>query len=205
MLNGQNLTGLGMPSPLVAELLNNQVQGSLYSIAGNPVGANKADTTDDILAGFQLPAWYFGQGRSLEIWACGTTGVTTNNKRFKLFINPTMAGQVVNPGGVYSNTGTVTAGTPICDSGAWVNATTANSGAGWCANVTFQKYGTPGSNTQFAQGSPILGTLHGGVQPAQFLTLTESAPINIIVTGSSYTTGAAGDVLLQLFQVLLGS
>jgi hypothetical protein len=205
MLNGQSLVGLGMSAPLATEMLTNQFQGSIFSNAGNPLGANKADLTDDILAGFQLPSWYFGAGRSLEIWACGTTGATTNNKRFKVFINPTTAGAVISSAGVYSNTGTVTAGTPVCDSGTWINATTPNSGAGWCANVTFQKYGTPGSNTQFAQGSPILGTLHGGVQAAQFLTLTESAPINIVVTGSSYTTGAANDVLLQLFQVLLGS
>ena len=57
------------------------------------------------------------------------------------------------------------------------------------------------SNTQYAQGMPILGTLHGGVLAPVFLTLTESAAITIVVTGSSYTTGAASDVKLAFFEV----
>ena len=92
-------------------------------------------------------------------------------------------------------------GTPACDSGAWVNGTTPNSAVGWSAVLDLFKYGGAGSNTQYAQGSPVLGTLHGGINPSQFLTLTESAAINIVVTGSSYTTGAAGDLLLQFLQV----
>jgi hypothetical protein len=63
------------------------------------------------------------------------------------------------------------------------------------------KYGVAGSNTQYAQGMPILGTLHGGILAPAFLTMTESAAISIVITGSSYTTGAANDVKLNFFEV----
>ena len=175
-------------------------EGNLYRAIGNPVGANAADATDDILGGIALDAGVFDiAGRGLQITAQGTTGATTNNKRFKVFINPTMTGQTVT-NGVISG-GHVTAGTPVVDSGAWVNGTTANNATGWEALVQFFKYGAAGSNTQFVQGSPVLGTLHGGIQAGQFLTANESAIINIVVTGSSYTSSAANDVLLQLLEV----
>jgi hypothetical protein len=176
-------------------------EGNLYRNAGNPIAGNGADTTDDIIGGVQLPAGALDvAGRAITILAQGTTGATTNNKRFKIFVNPTMSGQTVNADGSISG-GTVTAGTPLCDSGTWVNGTTPNNAAGWQAGATIMKYGAAGSNTQIGQGAAILGTLHGGMQAAQALTLTESAVINIVVTGSSYTTGAANDVKLQMLQV----
>lgn len=174
--------------------------GNVYAVAGNPVAGNAADTTDDILGGIQLPAGAFDvAGRVIEIMAQGTTGATTNNKRFKIFVNPTMTGQTVT-NGVISG-GHVTAGTPVCDSGAWVNATTPNSAAGWAGCATIVKYGAAGSNTQMGQGAAVTGTLNTGMQAGQALTLPENAAINIVVTGSSYTTGAANDVLLQMLQV----
>ena len=176
-------------------------EGNIYRAAGFPLGGNKADTTDDILCGIALDAGALDiAGRGLCITCQGTTGATTNNKRFKLFVNPTMSGQSVTAG-VFSNVGTVTAGTPLVDSGAWVNGTTPNNAVGWSILANIFKYGATGSNTQYGQGSPILGTLHGGIQAAQALTLTESGLINIVVTGSSYTTGAANDVLAQFFEV----
>jgi hypothetical protein len=176
-------------------------EGNIYRNAGNPIAGNGADTTDDILGGVQVPASAFDVlGRAVNVLAQGVTGATTNNKRFKVFVNPTMSGQTVNADGSISG-GTVTAGTPICDSGAWVNATTPNNAAGWQAGLTMMKYGAGGSNTQIAQGFAILGTLHGGIQASQAATLGENAPINIVVTGSSYTTGAAGDVKLQMLQI----
>jgi hypothetical protein len=48
---------------------------------------------------------------------------------------------------------------------------------------------------------PIPGTLHGGILAPAFLTMTESAAISIVITGSSYTTGAANDVKLNFFEV----
>jgi hypothetical protein len=175
-------------------------EGNLYRNVGNPIAGNAADTTDDILAGVVIPAGAFdAAGRGLCITAQGVTGATTNNKRFKLWVNPTMSGQTTT-NGVISG-GTVSAGTTICDSGTWVNGTTANNAAGWSAGANLFKYGAAGSNTQYAQGTPILGTLHGGVLAPAFLTLTENAAISIVVTGSSYTTGAANDVKLDFFEV----
>ena len=175
-------------------------EGNLYRNIGNPIAGNSADTTDDILTGVVIPAGAFDvAGRGLYITAQGVTGATTNNKRFKLWVNPTMSGQTTT-NGVISG-GTVSAGTTICDSGTWVNGTTPNNATGWSAQANLFKYGAAGSNTQYAQGMPILGTLHGGVLAPVFLTLTESAAITIVVTGSSYTTGAASDVKLTFFEV----
>jgi hypothetical protein len=175
-------------------------EGNIYRNVGNPIAGNGADTTDDILAGIVIPAGAFDvAGRGLCITAQGITGATTNNKRFKLWANPTMSGQTTT-NGVISG-GTVTSGTTICDSGAWVNGTTANNAAGWSAMANLFKYGAAGSNTQYAQGVPILGTLHGGILAPAFLTMAENAAISLVVTGSSYTTGAANDVKLDFFEV----
>lgn len=175
-------------------------EGNLLAIAGNPLGANAADTTDDILFGIQLPADTFAYaGKQLLIEAIGMTGSTTNNKRFKMFINPTMTGQTITNGIITG--GHVTGGTPICDSGAWSNATTPNSAVGWQALAQLIKYGGSGSNTQMSTAEAILGATHAGMQAGQALTIPENAPINIVVTGSSQTTGAANDVLLQQFTV----
>lgn len=176
-------------------------QGNVYAVSGNPVAGNGADTTDDILGGVQLPIGVLDKaGRQINVYAQGTTGGTTNNKRFKLWVNPTMSGQTVNADGSISG-GTVTAGTPLADSGSWVNATTPNNAAGWALESLVTKYGVPGSNTQMGQSQTILGTLHGGVNAGQALTLPENAVINIVVTGSSPTTGAANDVKLQQLTV----
>jgi len=186
--------GGGMQVPMFEE-------GNIYRAVGNPLGSNAADTTDDILGGWVLPAGCLDvAGRGLLINAQGMTGATTNNKRFKIFVNPTMTGQTVAANGAISG-GHVTAGTPVVDSGVWVNGTTPNSAVGWNAVLDLFKYGAAGSNTQYSQGSPILGALHGGVNPAQMLTLAENAPISIVVTGSSYTTGAAADMILQLLEI----
>lgn len=176
------------------------LEGNIYRNIANPIAGNAADTTDDIIGGIALDAGAFdAAGRGINITAAGITGATTNNKRFKLFINPTMSGQTVT-NGVISG-GTVSAGTPLVDSGTWVNGTTANNAAGWMASANLFKYGAAGSNTQYGQGSALLGTLHGGIQAPQFLTATESSAINIVVTGSSYTTGAANDVKLSFLEV----
>ncbi len=172
-------------------------EGNIAAVAGNPVAGNGADTTDDILWGVQVPASIFDQpSRQLNLLFQGLTGANTNNKRFKVFANPTMSGQTVT-GGVISG-GTVTAGTPILDSGAWVNGTTPNNAVAFSGNVQITKYGATGSNTQMTgQAFTVLGNTHTGMQIGQALTLPENAVINIVITGSSYTTGAAGDVKLQ--------
>jgi hypothetical protein len=217
-----NLLHLGLAWPLVNELENQLTSpnftqlfggsiptspmgamnesGNIYRIIGNPVAGNAADTTDDILAGFVLqPGAFDGAGRGLAISAQGKTGATTNNKRIRLFINPTMTGHTI-ANGVISG-GSVTAGTPTVDTGNWQNATTPNNAVGWAVSVNLFKYGPPGSNTQYAQGGYIENTLHGGIQLPQFLTLPENAAINIVVTGASLTSAVANDVILNFLEV----
>jgi hypothetical protein len=176
-----------------------RIEGNVFCLAGNPIGGNAADTTDDILGGLVLPAWAFDQaGRQLNLFAQGITGATTNNKRFKLWLNPTMSGQTVTKGVISGGTVSgVGSGVLLADSGTWVNATTPNNAAGWYIEALVTKYGARGSNTQMGQAQTILGTLHGGINAGQAMTLPENASINVVVSGSSYTTGAAGDVNLQ--------
>lgn len=178
-------------------------EGNLYRNVGNPIAGNGADTTDDILGGIVLPAGAFDiANRGLCITAAGTTGGTTNNKRFKVWLNPTIASATTTNGVISGGTVSgVGSGALLADSGAWVNGTTPNNAAGWQAMVQLFKYGAAGSNTQWAQAQNILGTLHGGISAAVFPAQPENAVMNIVVTGSSYTTGAANDVKLQFFEI----
>jgi hypothetical protein len=165
-------------------------EGNLNRQIGNPLGHNNADTTDDVLASYVLPASSFDvAGRGLCITAQGSTGPTANNKRVKLWFNATISA------------GTVSGGTVIADTGAWVNATSPNNNVGWQLMANVFKYGAAGSNTQYAQGSAILGGVHGGIGVPTFATATEAAAIVIAVTGSSYTAGAANDVVATWFEV----
>ena len=164
--------------------------GNLSRQIGNPLAGNNADTTDDVLASFTLPASSFDVlGRGLCIIAQGKTGATANSKRVKLWFNATISG------------GAVTAGTVIADTGAWVNATTPNNNVGWQLISNVFKYGGAGSNTQYAQGTAVLGSISGGIALPVFLTATEAGAIVIALTGSSYTTGAANDVIANFVEV----
>jgi hypothetical protein len=172
-------------------------QGNIYRAIGNPFAANAADTTDDILGGIALDAAAFdAAGRGINITAQGKSGSTGNNKRMRLWINPTMSGQTVT-NGVISG-GTVTgagSGVLLIDTG-----TTTINAKGWQLFGQLFKYGAAGSNTQFFQGNTVLDTTHGGILAPTFLTQTESAIMNLVITGASQTTGAANDVLLQLLE-----
>jgi hypothetical protein len=87
-------------------------EGNRFRRVGNPLAGNNADTTDDVLASYVLPASSFDvAGRGLCITAQGGTSPTTNNKRVKLWFNATISGA------------SVTAGTMIADTGPWVNGT----------------------------------------------------------------------------------
>jgi hypothetical protein len=165
-------------------------EGNLNRQAGNPLGRNNADTTDDVLASYTLPAPSFDvAGRGVCIAAQGNTGQTANNKRIKLWFNAAISGA------------TVTAGSVIADTGPWVNATTPNNSVGWQLTAKVFKYGAAGSNTQYAQGTAILGGVHGGIGAPVFPTANEAAAIVIALTRSSYTTGAANDVVVTWFEV----
>jgi hypothetical protein len=173
-------------------------EGNLYRNIGNPIAGNGADTTDDIIGGIALPAGAFDvAGRGLCITAQGKLGSTGNNKRIRLWINPIMSGQVVTAGVIAG--GTVTgagSGVLAVDSG-----TQTGNAVGWSVLANFFKYGAGGSNTQYVQGSPITGASHGGISAPAFTAFTESAAMNIVVTGASQTTGAANDVVLNFLEV----
>jgi hypothetical protein len=63
------------------------------------------------------------------------------------------------------------------------------------------KYGVAGSNSQYAQSTVILGGIHFGIGLPVFPTAVEPAALVIVLTGSSYTTGAANDVVATWFEV----
>lgn len=170
-------------------------EGNIYRNAGAPIKGNGADTTDDILGGFQVPANLFDQaGRELIITALGGFAATANNKQLKLWINPTMSGQTINADGSISG-GTVTAvgaGVQVYTSGV-----IATNGGGWNLTVQITKFGAANSNTQQYQYQPILAAAHGGCSAPLALNQPENAVMNVVVTGASSTTGAANDVTLN--------
>jgi hypothetical protein len=97
--------------------------------------------------------------------------------------------------------GIVTGGSVIADTGPWTNGTVPNNKVGWQLTANVFKYGAAGSNTQYAQGTAILGGIHGGIGSPVFSNAAESGAIVIAVTGSSYTTGATNDVVATWFEV----
>jgi hypothetical protein len=165
-------------------------EGSLNRQVGDPLAGNNADTTDDVLASYTLPATSLDiANRGFGISAQGSTGPTANDKRVKLWFDATISD------------GVVSSGTVVADTGAWVDGTTPNNNVGWQLTANIFKYGAVGSNTQCAQGSAILGGVHGGISSPIFPTAIESGAIVIALTGSSYTTGAADDVIATWFEV----
>lgn len=168
-------------------------EGNLYRNIGNPIAGNGADTTDDIVDGFVMPANAFDQPkRGIQLQFEGNFAANGNNKRIKIWANPTMAGQTVT-GGVISG-GTVSgAGSGIL---LYDSAVQTGNNAGWNIIISLFKYGAANSNTQMYQTEPVFGTTHGGVTKSLPSTLVENAAINFVITASSPTTGAASDVVL---------
>jgi hypothetical protein len=164
--------------------------GNLARQVGTPLAGNTADTTDDVLASYTLPASSLDVlGRGLCITAQGMTGPTSNDKRVKLWFNATISAGVVTDGSV------------IADSGAWVDAETPNNNVGWQLMSNVVKFGGAGSDTQYGQGTAILGGIHRGIGLPVISSATEVGAIVIAVTGSSYTAGAANDLVVTWFQV----
>ena len=80
--------------------------GNLHRQIGNPLAGNNADTEDDVLASYALPASSFDvAGRGLCITAQGSTGATTNDKRIKLWFNAAISAGVVTGASVIADTG----------------------------------------------------------------------------------------------------
>jgi hypothetical protein len=68
--------------------------GNLHRQIDNPLAGNNADTDDDVLASYTLPASSFdAPGRGLCIIAQGNTGATTNDKRIKLWFNASISAE----------------------------------------------------------------------------------------------------------------
>lgn len=163
--------------------------GGNVSVQVNATGqGNGADTTDDVLATYALPASALDvAGRQVTITIAGKFAATANNKRVKIFWGTTT--QTLGLA--------VAGGTLIADSG----VVTTN-GGGFSGSVQVTKYGAAGSNTQIGAGAQIVaGATHTGTQVPTLLTAAENGVINITVTGSSSTTGAANDVVGQMLDV----
>ena len=173
-------------------------EGNMYRNIGSPIAGNGADLTDDILGGIVIAANVFDiAGRGFMINALGKCGATANNKRVKIWANPTMVGQIITNGVISGGTVSgVGAGVLLFDSGVQTG-----NGVGWEAIVNWFKYGATGSNTQVYASSPIFGTTHGGITLPTASTIPENAAINLVITGSSPTTGAANDIVLNVLQV----
>lgn len=169
-------------------------QGNLYRNTANPIKGNAADTTDDILDGFVLPASAFdAANRQLMLNFNGNLAANGNNKRIKVWVNPTMAGQTVTAGVISGGTVSgVGAGVLLFDS-----AVQTGNNVGWQLDVVFAKIGASGTNTQYSIGASMFGSTHGGSSLGIFPTQPENAVMNFVVTGASPTTGAASDVILN--------
>jgi hypothetical protein len=163
--------------------------GGNLSVQTSATGqGNGADTTDDVLFTYALPANSLdAAGRQVTITAAGKFAGNGNNKRIKIWWGTTT--QTVGSA--------VAGGTLIADSG----VVTTN-GGGWSASVQVTKYGAQLSNTQLSSNAAIVaGATHTGTLAPTALTASESGVINITITGASSTTGAANDVVGQLFDI----
>ena len=132
--------------------------------AASGVG-NGADTTDDTLFTYSLPASSLDvAGRTLRVRAFGQFAGNTHNKTVKIFFGTS----------IVLTSGVVT-----------------TSGLGWTAELMI---GKTGSNTQIAGGFVASGaTLVTPVVLTG--TETDTNAVAIKVTGASSTTGAANDVV----------
>jgi hypothetical protein len=91
----------------------------------------------------------------------------------------------------------------IADTGSCVSGTIPNHNVGWQLTANVFKYGAAETNTQYAQGTAILGGVNDGIGLPVFPTAVESGAIFIALTRSSYTTGAANDVVATWFEVIV--
>jgi hypothetical protein len=134
-----------------------------FSVAG--VG-NGADTTDDTLFTYNLPANSLDAvGRSLDIEAFGSLANNAHNKTVKLFFGTSMV----------LSTGVIT---------------TAN--AGWRMRLTLTK---TGSGAQIGTANGQTGSTVIAIPLPLIGSEADSGAIIIKVTGASPTTGAASDVV----------
>lgn len=155
------------------------------SSAGVSPGATGAD---NVLAAFVLPANCFDQaGRGLTITAQGKFVSGAGTKDIKIIFNPATAvvGSTVGGGG-----------TTVADTGSFTTGTA----TGWSLQANIFKYGAAGSNTQIGLHQQAqMGGAIGPMLPPSLITATESAAINIAITGNAGTT--ATDIVFQFLEI----
>jgi hypothetical protein len=143
------------------------------------------------------------QGITLELNFWGLLGATGNNKRVRLWVDPTLVGATINPatgaisGGSVSGAG---AGALLYDSG-----TQTGNNVPWMLSSFLSKIGPNGANSQNFITQPIFNTTHGGVVlPAggPAIALNESVSHNFVLTVASQTSGVFDDVELWDTQIV---
>lgn len=136
---------------------------------------NAADTTDDTLFTYALPANALNvAGKSIGITAWGKTAANGNNKTIKV---------------KFGGTTVLTSGVVTSNNLAWY---------AYCEVVK------TASNAQVIFSILQIGTTIS-VQTVTTATETDTAAINVTVTGASGTTGAANDVLGNNLTVEFGN
>jgi hypothetical protein len=147
LLNKDRLTNVGVPD-LVAQTVEDQVTalgnasppsagGSSMNTTGNfftffGSAGNGADTTEDTLKSFTLPANALNQvGRGVYIYAWGTFAANTNTKAAKMYFGATS----ISTGAAASNN------------------------VGWALEMVV---GKSAANAQAINGQSVVGTSHGG-------------------------------------------
>lgn len=140
--------------------------GALANLFNGSGSGNGADTTDDTLFSYPLPANSLDTiGRALKVRAYGGFAANGNNKTVKLWFGS----QVVFTTGVLTL-----------------------SAVGWSVEMLVTK---AAANVQLGMGTGISFNTFAAASQVFFGTQTDTAPITILVTGASPTTGAANDVL----------
>lgn len=126
---------------------------------------NGADTTDDVLYSYSLPASSLDVvGRGVRVSSFGSFGSTANNKRIQFAIN----------GSVVFGSGTLTS------NGGW-----------WSLRAEFYKSAT---NQQVGTTDLIVNGIVANTVII-LATATDTSAMTLAVTGASQTTGAANDVV----------
>lgn len=153
-----NAGAVGIGTFLPEGLLSKQL-----SIAG--IG-NGADTTDDTLFSYSLPASSLDVvGRQITVFAFGKFATNGHDKTVKIFLGSTLI---------------------------FTSAVQTGSNVGWQATLTFYK---SGASTQLGTGIGQSGTTTWAVPVPLTGSETDTGALTIKVTGASPTTGAANDVL----------
>lgn len=127
----------------------NNVPNTLAASGLTPA-SNGADTTDDVLQTFTIPAnWFTAPGQTLRVTAAGVTAANGNNKQIKLKVGSTTL---------------LTSGTVTTNNGSWR----------FVCEITYIA-----ANSQIVSGQGISGTTVWAGSAAQTLTTTAPIVVNV--------------------------